>query len=105
MSDDLVPLLRRATDPLLSDRLHELIGYATVDHDFAIRLLANPRKAAGNFGLSGKDLSAAASVTGAHELPEYAARLEQAFAGLNHPPRVRARQHKAPGPAKARKAS
>lgn len=75
-------------DPLLSDPLHELIGYAVCDAELQNLLLTNPRKAATLFGLKGDDLRVAAGVRGARNIAEYAIKLEQRFAGISHPGRV-----------------
>jgi hypothetical protein len=66
--------------PLLSHDLQDLIGQAIVDQSFRELLLANPRKAVAEFGLTPADKRAACAITGAGSLAEYAFLLEQRLA-------------------------
>lgn len=84
-------------EPILTHPLHELIGVAVCDVEFRERLLSHPRKTAAEFGLEGNERRAAAAVTGAANLAEYAVKLEQRFAGIIHGGRVAVRRRKKKG--------
>lgn len=72
-------------EPLLSEALHELIGFAVVDRTFHDELLRNPRKAVSYLPhLGAEDRKAASAIHGAQSLAEYAVRLEQYVAGGGH---------------------
>jgi hypothetical protein len=77
---------------LLSDALHELIGVAVCDREFRDLLLRDPRKAADQFGLHGRDRQVAVSIKAANSLADYAVKLERRFAGVKAAERVTVRQ-------------
>ncbi len=78
--------------PVMSDDLQAVVGMAIVDRSFQRDLLANPRKAIEHLDLCTADRRAAAAITGAQSLAEYALRLEQRVLGVDHRNRVAVRR-------------